>query len=101
MTDCVTSDEDTEAALEKLLSTREIIRCLEEEEKSLRFQILLHMDTAQNLVNSHGRVLATWKKPKDSVRLNADMVKSKYPDVYKECLVTSESSRRFVPKYFK
>lgn len=85
-------------AVEKLRSVRETIKKFEESEEFLLLAIQTHMADASTLVLPDGQIAATWKKAKDSQRLDTERLKAEYFDVYTQCLKTSEGSRRFLLK---
>lgn len=85
-------------AVEKLRSVRETLKKFEESEEFLLLAIQTHMADASTLVLPDGQIAATWKKAKDSQRLDTERLKAEYFDVYTQCLKTSEGSRRFLLK---
>lgn len=72
---------------------------LEDEIKSLSFAITETLqDRGNTLVDINGKVLATWKKPKDSFTLDKDLLKASFPKEYEACLTVKENTRRLIVK---
>ena len=56
------------------------------------------MGEASEIRTIAGDTLVTWRSSKSSQRFNADLFKSAMPDVYKEFVVETPGSRRFLIK---
>ena len=69
----------------------------EEEITTLKTQIMAQMQDAEVLAHQ-GQVLATWKAPKASYRLDAKRLEAEERAIYEKYKVASQVSRRFVLK---
>ena len=54
--------------------------------------------TAEAIAIHDGKVLATWKSAKPSIKFNAELFKTSMPDIYKQFEVEVPGSRRFLIK---
>ena len=63
----------------------------------LKTQIMAQMQDAEVLAHQ-GQVLATWKAPKPSYRLDAKRLEVEERAIYEKYKVASQVSRRFVLK---
>jgi predicted phage-related endonuclease len=84
-------------ALQQLKELQNTSKALEEKAEAVRAKILSAMGPAEKL-NHNGQVLATWKCPKPTQRIDTQAIKTRYPDIAKECAVITPASRRFVVK---
>lgn len=69
---------------------------LEDEEKVLRQAVALEMGENAYLVNASGKEIASWKTQVQN-RIDSDILKKEYPNIYKACLKSS-SFRKFIIK---
>lgn len=90
--------ENVALSVERLRVARESIKKLEEMEEFLLLDIQSHMGDASTLVMPDGQIAATWKKAKDSQRLDTERLKAEYHNIYEACLKVQEGSRRFLLK---
>jgi putative phage-type endonuclease len=84
-------------ALQQLKELQNKSKALEEEAEAVKEKILNAMGPAEKL-SHNGQVLATWKCTKPTQRIDTQAIKSRYPDIAKECAVITPATRRFVMK---
>ena len=87
----------TLALLERLQTLQYQGNACEEEITALKTQIMAQMQDAEVLAHQ-GQVLATWKAPKASYRLDAKRLEAEERAIYEKYKVASQTSRRFVLK---
>lgn len=95
----VECDERTAININDLQDIREQLKPLQQEEENLKIAIQAFMDDAEILTDSKGETVITWKKSKDSKRLNRKKLESEYPEIYLECQELIQGSRKFLPKF--
>ena len=88
---------ETLALLERLQTLHYQGNACEEEITTLKTQIMAQMQDAEVLAHQ-GQVLATWKAPKASFRLDAKRLEAEERAIYEKYKVASQTSRRFVLK---
>jgi putative phage-type endonuclease len=88
---------ETLALLERLQTLHYQGNACEEEITTLKTQIMAQMQDAEVLAHQ-GQVLATWKAPKASYRLDAKRLEAEERAIYEKYKVASQTSRRFVLK---
>ena len=88
---------ETLALLERLQILNHKGHTCEEEITTLKTQIMAQMQDAEVLAHQ-GQVLATWKAPKPSFRLDAKRLEAEERAIYEKYKVASQVSRRFVLK---
>lgn len=88
---------ETLALLERLQTLHYQGNACEEEITTLKTQIMAQMQDAEVLAHQ-GQVLATWKAPKPSFRLDAKRLEAEERAIYEKYKVASQTSRRFVLK---
>jgi putative phage-type endonuclease len=88
---------ETLALLERLQTLHYQGNACEEEITALKTQIMAQMQDAEVLAHQ-GQVLATWKAPKASYRLDAKRLEAEEYAIYEKYKVASQTSRRFVLK---
>ena len=88
---------ETLALLERLQTLHYQGNACEEEITTLKTQIMAQMQDAEVLAHQ-GQVLATWKAPKASYRLDAKRLEAEERAIYEKYKVASQVSRRFVLK---
>lgn len=82
----------------RLARARAELAKLQASEEELKAEIMIAMGEADTLVDSAGRVLATWKLPKAGARLSLAEFMAAHPDLYKQFCKPSDASRRFLLK---
>ncbi len=88
---------ETLALLARLQTLHYQGNACEEEITALKTQIMAQMQDAEVLAHQ-GQVLATWKAPKPSFRLDAKRLEAEERAMYEKYKVASQVSRRFVLK---
>ena len=88
---------ETLALLARLQALHYQGNACEEEITTLKTQIMAQMQDAEVLAHQ-GQVLATWKAPKPSFRLDAKRLEAEERAIYEKYKVASQVSRRFVLK---
>jgi putative phage-type endonuclease len=88
---------ETLALLERLQTLHYQGTACEEEITTVKTQIMAQMQDAEVLAHQ-GQVLATWKAPKASYRLDAKRLEAEERAIYEKYKVASQVSRRFVLK---
>ncbi len=88
---------ETLALLERLQTLQRQEHTCEEEIAALKTQIMAQMQEAEILTHE-GSILATWKAPKPSYRLDIKRLEVEERAIYEKYKVASETSRRFVVK---
>lgn len=84
-------------SLQQLRSLQSESKALEGKSEKLKLQIMQAMGEAQSLCIG-SQVLATWKSPKPSQRIDTTLLKNQFPEVALQCTVTSPAARRFLVK---
>jgi hypothetical protein len=74
------------------------LKRLETQEETIKTHIQKYMGTHDSLSTFDGKVLATWKSAKPSIKFNAELFKTSMPDIYKQFEVEVPGSRRFLIK---
>jgi len=88
---------ETLALFERLQTLHYQGNACEEEITALKTQIMAQMQDAE-VLSHQGQVLATWKAPKASYRLDAKRLEAEERAIYEKYKVASQVSRRFVLK---
>ena len=88
---------ETLALLERLQTLSQQGHTCEEEITALKTQIMAQMQDAE-VLSHQGQVLATWKAPKASYRLDTKRLEAEERAIYEKYKVASQVSRRFVLK---
>jgi putative phage-type endonuclease len=83
--------------IKKLKSLNEQIDSYEQEVSSIKQSIMGQMQDAE-ILTFHGQILATWKAPKPSFRLDAKRLTEENPDLVHQYQVPIQNSRRLVIK---
>lgn len=81
---------------EELKNIKEMKDELTNNEEQIKINIMKDLGNACALVNQDGKELVTWKNQQRNV-VDIDYLKSKYPDIYQDCLET-KTSRTFRTK---
>lgn len=95
----VTADNDLSAAVAALHHTRAQMNRLEEEADADKARILAALgDKGDTLVDSQGRILATWKLAKAPARFDTKAFAASHPDLHKQFTIGGTPSRRLLLK---
>ena len=93
-----TASQSVEMACQSLSAIKAQIKALETQEEALQTLITGYMGEKANLVSLEGKVLATWKSAKGSVKFDPKLFQSSMPDLYEKFKVEVPGSRRFLVK---
>ena len=94
----ITAPQSLEQMCQALQYTKTQLAHWEDEEEKLKVQIQKFMGVNSELVTLDGRVLATWKSAKGSMKFDAKLFEQSMPDVYKSYVREVAGSRRFLVK---
>ena len=94
----ITATQTVERAVAVLNEYKQKIKHLENESESIELAIRSFMGMNANLVTVEGKVLATWKTAKSSMKFDAKLFQQAMPDVYNKFVVETNGSRRFLLK---
>jgi len=84
-------------ALKNLREVQEEAKNLEVKAELIKTQIMAELGEAE-LIAHQGQVLATWKAPKPTQRIDTTKLKHEFPQIASQCTVSTPASRRFVVK---
>jgi len=87
-----------EQACIALRTIKDQIKHLEAQEEHLATLIQGYMAENDTLSSIDGKVLATWKNAKGSMKFNAKMFEQSMPDIYQQFVMEVPGSRRFLVK---
>jgi predicted phage-related endonuclease len=93
-----TASQGVEQAAAILSDIKAKIKALEAQEDQLATMLQGYLADSDTLVTVDGRVLATWKSAKASMKFDSKLFASAMPDVYRQFTVSSPGSRRFLLK---
>ena len=93
-----TASQGVEQAAAILADIKAKIKALEAQEDQLATMLQGYLADSDTLVTVDGRVLATWKSAKPSMKFDSKLFASAMPDVYRQFTVSSPGSRRFLLK---
>ena len=93
-----TASQAVEQAAAVLSNIKAQIKALEAQEDQLATMLQGYLADADTLVTVDGRVLATWKSAKPSMKFDAKLFATAMPDIYRQFTVSSPGSRRFLLK---
>jgi len=93
-----TASQSVEQAAAVLSNIKAQIKALEAQEDQLATMLQGYLADNDTLVTVDGRVLATWKSAKPSMKFDSKLFASAMPDVYRQFTVSSPGSRRFLLK---
>jgi predicted phage-related endonuclease len=96
----IEAKEETLALTKRLALLNHEINIREEEVSSIKQSIMQSMGEAQTLTFA-GKVLATWKAPKPSFRLDSKRFELEHPDLASSYKLPIQNSRRLVIKELK
>ena len=94
----ITAPQSLEQMVQALQYTKAELKKWEKEEEKLQVEIQKFMGVNSELVTLDGRVLATWKSAKGSMKFDAKLFEKSMPDVYKSYVREVAGSRRFLVK---
>lgn len=83
--------------LENLKRIKAESKALDKLETELKGRAMIALGEFDTLARD-GKILATWKKARDSEKLDAEMLKAVHPEIYNRFLKTTPGSRRFLVK---
>lgn len=93
-----TASQAVEQAAAVLSEIKAKIKALEAQEDQLATMLQGYLADADTLVTVDGRVLATWKSAKPSMKFDSKLFATAMPDIYRQFTVSSPGSRRFLLK---
>jgi predicted phage-related endonuclease len=93
-----TASQSVEQAAAILADIKAKIKALEAQEDQLATMLQGYLADSDTLVTVDGRVLATWKSAKPSMKFDSKLFASAMPDIYRQFTVSSPGSRRFLLK---
>ena len=94
----ITAPQSLEQICQALVYTKEQLNKWEAEEERLKVDIQNFMGVNSELVTIDGRVLATWKSSKGSMKFDQKLFEQSMPDIYKSYVREVPGSRRFLIK---
>jgi predicted phage-related endonuclease len=86
------ADDDALEAWSKYHEVRAKIEQLKQEEDAAKLQLMESMQTASYLRRGT-KLLATWHRNKDSTRIDAAKLRTKYPEIAEECSYVTPGPR--------
>lgn len=93
----VIADQVLYEQIRELTSTKDEISRLSGIKTALEEKIKLTMGDAE-MMTYEGKTLCTWRAGKDTQKLDEEMLKHQYPDIYKSCVKSQPGVRRFTIK---
>jgi predicted phage-related endonuclease len=93
-----TASQGVEQAAAILSDIKAKIKALEAQEDQLATMLQGYLADSDTLVTVDGRVLATWKSAKPSMKFDSKLFATAMPDIYRQFTVSSPGSRRFLLK---
>ncbi len=94
----VIADEEVEKEATELKELKVKLKAMEAEKKQKEEKIKIYMGENSVLLGSHGGPVATYKKAKDSEKLNRNRLRDEHPKLYDDFCETVAGSRRFLIK---
>jgi len=94
----ITAPQSLEQMCQALQYTKTQLAHWEDEEEKLKVQIQKFMGVNSELVTIDGRVLATWKSSKGSMKFDSKLFEQSMPDIHKSYVREFPGSRRFLVK---
>jgi len=92
------ADADISETIATLKETKTIIKGLEETQKKLQDLLCIFMREKQVLVETNGKIAATWKQRAGAKRFDARKFKESHPDLYEQYEIQGEPVRTFLLK---
>lgn len=93
-----TASQGVEQAAAILSDIKAKIKALEAQEDQLATMLQGYLADSDTLVTVDGRVLATWKSAKPSMKFDSKLFQTAMPDIHRQFTVSSPGSRRFLLK---
>ena len=93
-----TASASVEQACLALAQIKANIKALEAQEEAYDTMVRGYMQDKDTLTTIDGKVLATWKSAKSSIKFDAKLFESAMPDIYKQFMREMPGSRRFLLK---
>ena len=93
-----TASASVEQACLALSQIKANIKALEAQEEQLDTLVRGYMQDKDTLTTIDGKVLATWKSAKSSIKFDAKLFEQAMPDIYKQYMREMPGSRRFLLK---
>jgi predicted phage-related endonuclease len=93
-----TASASVEQACLALAQIKANIKALEAQEEQLDTLVRGYMQDKDTLTTIDGKVLATWKSAKPSIKFDAKLFEQAMPDIYKQFMREMPGSRRFLLK---
>lgn len=93
-----TASASVEQACMALAQIKANIKALEAQEEQYDTLVRGYMQDKDTLATIDGKVLATWKSAKSSVKFDAKLFQESMPDIYKQYMREMPGSRRFLLK---
>lgn len=93
-----TASQGVEQAAAILSDIKAKIKALEAQEDQLATMLQGYLADSDTLVTVDGRVLATWKSAKPSLKFDSKLFQTAMPDIHRQFTVSSPGSRRFLLK---
>jgi hypothetical protein len=94
----ITATQSMEQICQALAYTKKEIKKWEAEEEKLALEIQKFMGVNSELVTLDGRVLATWKSAKPSIKFDSKLFEQSMPDLFNQFKREYPSGRRFLNK---
>ncbi len=92
------ADADISETIATLKETKTIIKGLEETQRKMQDLLCVFMNGRQTLVESNGKVAATWKQRDGAKRFDAKKFRDKHPELYELYEIQSAPVRTFLLK---
>jgi len=93
-----TASASVEQACMALAQIKANIKALEAQEEQYDTLVRGYMQDKDTLATIDGKVLATWKSAKSSIKFDAKLFQESMPDIYKQFMREMPGSRRFLLK---
>lgn len=94
----VTADEQALSAITALRELTALSKELDDKIEFRRAIVMKHLGENDTLIDASGKVLATWKAAKPSLRFDSKTFQLEHADIYDQYLKPSDVSRRFLIK---
>lgn len=88
---------DIENLIQSIKYSQECIKQNQEQIEIDRAKICEYMGNHENLVGTNGKIIATWKRDKDSVRIDTNAIKAN-PELFERYSKTYPGPRKFIIK---
>lgn len=94
----VVATEEILEELDRLNDLKSDIKENEKEAKEIENDLKLFFEDAESIVDSNGKVLATWKSPKPSMTFDKKAFQAENPDLYASYCKETQGARRLLIK---